>query len=98
MNDELIKREALIERIDSQITFNEHIGDLTGINVLMDCRAALSQSEPVRYVPMTKDDALDVLGRCENETEAQVFAVVREVESEVIRRAIAQGAKLEVQE
>lgn len=59
---------------------------------------AAAEREPVRYVPMTKDDALDLLGRCENETEEQVFAVVRDVESEVIRRAIAQGAKLEVQE
>lgn len=138
MNDELIKREKLIKRIDNAMTARPVEWPLYGL--LADCRAALSQSQAEikrlrqglwycykaaggdtdgddtpdavvtdivpqvldcvadlrecyndalsrKYVPMTKQEAINLLGRCEHETEEQVFLTVREVEEEVIRRA-----------
>jgi len=33
----------LIERIDGQISFQESIGNLTGINLLLDCKAEIER-------------------------------------------------------
>ena len=47
----------------------------------------LAEYSERKYVPMTKREAINLLGRCEHETEEQVFLTVSEVEEEVIRRA-----------
>lgn len=105
--NESIKHDAPIKRVDERfVSLNDvPVRDVrltreewTQIRTtVLNCRAALSQSEPVRYVPMT-DDAWEKLYA---EYEAICFdksPSPRYIEAEVIRRAIAQGAKLEVQE
>lgn len=77
MNDELIKREALIRRINE---WTDEILPDDLVELLQDCRAALSR----KYVPMTDDEIeqLPIYWLLEDQSVS-----VRRVEAEVIRRA-----------
>lgn len=97
MNEELIKRIELALRLsDSEIVSD----------VLSDCRAALSQREPVRYVPMTDEMVDEILSEiddiarevCMYEYGLPMYDCAElQLMREVIRR-VARGSKLEVQE
>ncbi len=83
MNDELIKREALINRIDewqSKLDLFDYFDSGEAERLLADCRAALSR----KYVPMTDDEIeqLPIYWLLEDQSVS-----VRRVEAEVIRRA-----------
>lgn len=86
MNDELIKREALIQRINAELSDLRRIEfgtdfDLSAtIEVLLDCRTALSR----KYVPMTDDELHCVWVESGN---LNATETMRMVEAEVIRRA-----------
>ena len=55
-------------------------------------------SEPVLYVPMTEAEFDELSAQWPGEDEVKIYCWEKHIEREVIRRAIAQGAKLEVQE
>lgn len=103
-HDVLIKRigKALKQVVQLECDHNIALGSLG--EVLRDCRAALSQSEPVRYVPMTDDEWDEISKKWQSDSvecmkngqSIQPFHLY--IEAAVIRRAIAQGGKLEVQE
>lgn len=87
--------DALIKRIDD---YMQGASEELGTVILADCRAALSQSEPVRYVPMADDDFMQIDISTGMNDPKEAWAYERNIEYAAIRRAIAQGAKLEVQE
>ena len=82
MNDELIKREALIRRIDEHLVgFSLPCMESTDMAMLLkDCRAALL----MKYVPMS-DDELGALW--ENDKNPSIVGALANIEAEVIRRA-----------
>lgn len=80
MNDELIKREALIKRIN-ECTDEILPDDL--VELLQDCRAALTK----KYVPMTDDDFMQVDISTGMHDPKEAWAYERNIEAEVIRRA-----------
>lgn len=73
MNDELIKREELIKRIDAC-----NNGVVFPDNLLADCRAALSR----KYTPMTDDERTKWWA-----SEWTNRVLLEKFEAEVIRRA-----------
>lgn len=86
MNGELIKREALIRRIDEQMKAlkpydkNGHwTADFDIHALLYDCRAALSR----KYVPMTDDELTETYIQATHDY-LDGFAAIQ---SEVTRRA-----------
>ena len=77
MNDELIKREALVRRINE---WTDEILPDDLLELLQDCRAALTK----KYVPMTEDE----LGAIwENDKNPSIVGALANIEAEVIRRA-----------
>jgi hypothetical protein len=90
--------EELIKRIDEYLQTT--VGALEARDILRDCRAALSQSEPVRYVPMTDAEWEEIMREFNapasgmNPYDADYgYHEERHIEAAVIRRA-----GLEVQE
>ena len=100
---EVNNHDALIKQIDELMEYATEVSG-TLASIMKDCRAAMSQSEPVRYVPMTQDelamaaDPQQHMQRYMSRFPHLSISAARYVEKAVILRAIAQGAKLEVQE
>lgn len=65
-----------------------------GIAVVKDEQS----TRTVRYVPMAEAEFDELSAQWPGEDEVKIYCWEKHIEREVIRRAIAQGAKLEVQE
>ena len=74
--------EELIKRIDAWLAGT---GDEIAMPILRDCRAALLQSAPVRYVPMADAERNEMMARWYENHELP--SISQYIESEVIRRA-----------
>ena len=86
MNDALIKREALIKRIDDVLDWEQNMGHGDGFraNLLRDCRAELTK----KYVPMTEDEITESTKVLKSDLlHEPTLRCWKAVEAEVIRRA-----------
>ena len=93
MNEELIKRinDAITELREIEFVCDTEFDGIT--RTLLDCRAALTK----KYVPMTDAEWEKVMWTKIDKNHS-MMTYEQFIESAVIRHAIAQGAKLEVQE
>lgn len=91
MNDELIKR---IDDWQYKLDGFDYFDSAEAERLIADCRAEIERlSKPVRYVPMTEKQRAQWWS-----SDWSNGVMLWKFERAVIRLAIAQGAKLEVQE